>query len=270
MYVTLVSVGGTLEVRAISRAIDVLRYIGDSKSGASLTEIAISVGLSKATTHRVLQTLQSREFVSCDKVSGCHFLGPEFFRLAHRTDPYESLKRIARPFLESLRAETGETVTLVVRENDVRLTIDVLLSPQELNAAPPMGSKKPIHAGAGGKALLINADEAQLDELARRTGLPRLAAMTLSTATGLKREMARIRRRGYATSIEEAVEGEGAVAVPIVVHGQVVAAVNVCGPASRLSRETSLHIAKAAKSAAKRIAVLLTTKGSGKGVRKTS
>jgi len=261
-----------MEVRAISRAIDVLRYIGNAKSGVSLTEIAASVGLSKATTHRVLQTLQSGEFVRCDAATGYYSVGAEFLRLAHRADPHESLKRIARPFLESLRAATEETVALVVRDHDERLTIDVLLSPQELKATPAVGSKKPIHAGAPGKALLADANDAQLEALVARTGLPRLTATTVTSAAGLKREIARVRAVGYAKSIAEAVEGQGAVSVPIMVQGRVVAAINICGPTFRLRPNRVQRMIKGGVAAARRIAAELSTtaslqavKGPGRG-----
>lgn len=246
-----------LEVRAISRAVDVLRHIGNVGTGVSLSEIAASVGLSKATTHRVLQTLQAAQFVRCNPLNGYYILGAEFVRLAHGADPYESLKRIARPFLEAIRDETAETVALVVRDHDERLTIEVLLSPQELKAAPAVGSRKPIHAGAAGKALLALATEEELEALAARTGLPRLTGTTLTSLVEIKRELARIRGLGYARSSEEAVEGQCAVGIPIIVGARVIAAINICGPVMRATPERTERMVKKGTAAAKRIAAAL-------------
>lgn len=251
-----------MEIRAISRAVSVLKYIGQVATGVSLTEIAASVGLSKATTHRILHSLQSVGFVRCDPLNGHYFLGPLLLALAQRADPHESLKRLARPFLESLRDETQETVTLVTRDHDERFTIDVLLSPQELKVAPPVGSKRPIHAGAAGKALLALASDEELQALAARTGLPRLTRTTVTSLAELKREIAKVRNLGYARSVEEAVEGQAAVGIPIIVDERVVAGINICGPSSRITPRRAQVMVKRGMVAARQLAAELSVKDS--------
>jgi DNA-binding IclR family transcriptional regulator len=91
-----------------------------------------------------------------------------------------------------------------------------------------------MHAGAASKVLL--AWDAGL-----RARLPNeLAPVGPSTATSteqLERELASVRRRGYATSTSEVVAGAAALAVPVFgSDGQVAAAINVAGPANRWSR----------------------------------
>lgn len=189
-----------------------------------------------------------------DGVRSLPHLGAELLSLALQTDPHDALKRSSRSILEWVRDQTEETAALVVRNFDERLTIDVLLSPHELRASPAVGSRKPIHTGAAGKTLLAYVDESELDALAARTGLPRLTTTTLTSVAKLKRQLALVRARGYATSISEAVMGQGAVAVPVILGGRPVAAINICAPTLRLNRKQVQLMVEIAMVAASRLA----------------
>ncbi len=220
-----------MEVRAVSRALDVLSLV--AQAPASLTEIAAGVSLSKATVHRLLQTLQGRGFVRLDPGHARYVLGAAVEMLAHTTDRYIALKQAARPIMAQLRDRTGETVLLTVREGDERLTLHVVLSPKELRVAPDIGVRKPVHAGAAGKALLAGLDDQQLQDIAERTSLLPVTARTVSSLGALKREIKAIALRGYTVSIEETVDGQAALGVPIRIAQRTVAALVVCGPVQR-------------------------------------
>jgi DNA-binding IclR family transcriptional regulator len=254
-----------MEIRTLSRALSVLKYVGDAATGASHTEISASVGLSKATTHRMLQALLGEGFVRCDPLTGYYVLGPQFHALAQQADPFGSIKRASRPVLELLRDQTQETVALVVRDHDERIALDVQLSPHELKAAPPVGSRKPIHAGAAGKALLALSPVEELEAIAARSGLPRLTRTTVTSIAEFKREIAKVRKDGYARSLEEAVEGQSAVGIPIVSDDRVVAALNICGPSPRMTQERIERFVKHGLAAARRIAAELSATGASSG-----
>ena len=63
-----------------------------------------------------------------------------------------------------------------------------------------------------------------------------LTASTITVAEELSRELALIRERGYAASLGERQEGSASIAAPVVDrHGEVVAAIGVCGPIDRFA-----------------------------------
>jgi DNA-binding IclR family transcriptional regulator len=98
-----------------------------------------------------------------------------------------------------------------------------------------IGSAHPLHAGASSKAFLafLGTDEAR--SYLARNELARLTDRTVTDSAKLLRELAGVRRRGYAVSIGERQAGAASVASPVFDHeGSAVAVVSVCGPAERL------------------------------------
>jgi DNA-binding IclR family transcriptional regulator len=225
----------TVEIRALSRAAQILASVNADPAGATLSKIVDSVALSKATTYRFVQALLRMDFLRLEPETGTYYIGPALLRFGRLGQQHEDLRMIARPFLEELREATGETLTLVVPSGRHRLTIDVVLSEHELRAAPELGGIKPIHAGAAGKAMLAWYTEADFLSLFDGVSLKQVTTRTVTSARVLERELARIRQRGYATSIGETVYGQSASAAPLLGDDEkVVGSLNVSGPTIRL------------------------------------
>ncbi len=224
-----------MEIRALSRAAQILASVGADPSGVTLSKIVGSVALSKATTYRFVQALLRLEFLRLEPETGAYYVGPALLRFGRLGQQHDNLRMMARPFLEELRESTGETVTLVVPSGRHRLTLDVALSEHELRAAPEVGSIKPIHAGAAGKAMLAWYPEAELLSLLDETALKRVTPRTITSVRVLELELARIRERGYAMSTGETVVGQAASAAAVLGDdGKVVGSLNISGPTIRL------------------------------------
>lgn len=241
-----------MEIRSIKRAAAVLRSIVDKPEGLSSTGIGEITGLSKATVHRILYTLASDDLVRLE--DGRYLPGPFLVALAADSDPFRDLKRAAADPLAALRNVTGETAALVVRRGTQRVTVLVALAFHELKAAPDVGSAKPVHAGAAGKALLAFIDPGELERLLDGYKFTRLAANTTVSPAQLMRDVHRVRQQGYAVSSEESVDGQAAIAAPIMLSGSVAAVVNLSAPVVRASkraiREWTPHVLAAAKAIA--------------------
>lgn len=97
------------------------------------------------------------------------------------------------------------------------------------------GRATPLHCVASGKVLLASLAERDVLRIVRR-GLLRCTDRTIVELEPLLEELARIRRRGYAMAIGEFESNLNAVAAPIHdARGNVIAAVDVWGPAFRLT-----------------------------------
>lgn len=221
-------------VRSVERALDVLLSLTDGER--TLTAIAATTDLSKATVHRLLTGLSSRAMVSQDPASATYMLGPGCFPIAlavnEATGP---LSAVARPHLEALRDHTGETVTIHVRTGTQRVCVAEVESKEAIRYTAGVGAVAPVHTGAAGKALLAFLDAWTLDRLLDAITLDAVTPRTITDHQRLRTELKRVRARGWAESRGERVLGARAVSAPIRVEERLVGAISVLGPEVRLT-----------------------------------
>src|SRR5512140_2604695 len=184
-------------VRSVDRAAALLLALGDFPTEAGVTELARKLGLHKSTASRLLATLQRRGLVEQDEESGKYRLGLIVIRLAERAE-----KTLARPELERLARSTRETVGLAVLDGDRCLTVVQVDGPNMVACPDWTGRTTPLHCVASGKVLLATMPERDVMRLAKK-GLPSSSERTITTLEGLLEELARVRRRGFATAFSE-------------------------------------------------------------------
>jgi DNA-binding IclR family transcriptional regulator len=222
-------------VRSVDRAASLLLALGDCHGEAGVTELARRLGLHKSTASRLLATLEKRGLVEQDEGSGKYRLGLIVIRLAERAERTLDLRAIAMPELDRLARETRETTGIGILEGDEVITVAQADGPNLVAVGDWTGRGAPLHAVAAGKVLLASLPEREIMRLVRR-GLDRRTERTITQLEPLLEELARIRRRGYATAFGEFDQTLNAVAAPVHdARGQVIAAVNVWGPAFRVT-----------------------------------
>lgn len=226
---------GGQTIAAIERAVDVLMLFGDVDDPTlGVTEIAAKLDLSKAVVHRILSSFRTSGFVEVDETTHRYQLGPALARLGLVYLDRVDVRRIARPVLERLSAETDETATLSVRTGTSRVYLDQVTPSRDVKMVVQLGHSVPLHAGASSKAMLAFLPAAEIDAYIKEVGLERLTDATLTSARALKADLARVRQQGYATSRGERLRGAASVAAPVFGHdGTVVAAMSVSGPVER-------------------------------------
>jgi IclR family acetate operon transcriptional repressor len=230
--------------QAVLRAMRVLKAVADHGREARLSDLAREVGLNKTTVFRLLSALESTEMVERTASGHAYRLGPELVRLSSRALDKSGLQSAARPTLRALAAETRETITLEVLVGDEVLILDETTGGHVIGAMPSLGTRWPAHATSTGKVLLAGLSNAELEtRLSRR--LASCTPRTITDSAALRREIDRVRANGYATAAEELEVGFVAVAAPIhSADGEVIAAISVGGPKSRLSAATIGEIAE--------------------------
>jgi len=154
------------------------------------------------------------------------------------------------PELERLARLTHETAGLGVLDGDQLLTVAQADGPNLIAVGDWTGRGAALHAVAGGKVLMSALAEREVMRMVRR-GLEKRTERTITGLEPLLEELARIRRRGYATAIGEYDPGLNAVAAPVHdARGAVIAAVDVWGPAFRLTPGRMPELAMQVRSAA--------------------
>jgi len=244
-------------VRSVDRAAALLLALGECPGEAGVTELARSLGLHKSTASRLLATLERRGLVEQDDETGKYRLGLVVIRLAERAERTLDLRGIAMPELERLARLTHETTGLGVLQDDSVLAVAQVDGPNLVAMGDWTGRSTPLHCAAAGKVLLSSLAEREVLRIVRR-GLEVCTDRTIVDLEPLLEELARIRRRGYATAIGEFESGLNAVAAPVHdARGNVIAAVDIWGPAFRITPGRVPELAAQVREAAAAISIRL-------------
>jgi DNA-binding IclR family transcriptional regulator len=216
-------------IPAIDRMMEVLGQLERHESGASIRALAERLGLPRTTVYRILNTLQLHDMVR-RLASGDYRLGPRLLALAARASAGiggVDLPALARPHLDRLSAATGEACKVSVVDGDALVVCATAEGKREYALTVVPGQRLPLHAGAAGKVLLASLPA---EDLARILAAPlvRLTPRTVADPKRLMRELARIRRQGWAEDKGEFSPSIRALAAPIPGRdGRVVAALSV-------------------------------------------
>jgi DNA-binding IclR family transcriptional regulator len=234
---------GSQSIAAVERALDVLLLFGrTSAQSLGVTEIAAELDLPKAAVHRILTSLRSRDLIAFEPTARRYLLGAAAVALGRAYLAKLDVRALAAGELAALSKHTGETATLSVRNGDVRIYVDQALPQREVRMEVSIGNSYPLHAGASSKAFLAYLSPVDLAAYIKRSGLAALTDRTLTDRTKLARDLAGVRKRGFASSAGERQSGAASVAAPIFDHdGRVVAVVSVCGPAERFKGDVDGH-----------------------------
>lgn len=223
--------------RAILRVPEVLMAVAARRGGVSLTELAQQLALPKTSLHRLLRTLESGGYLT--HAGGLYAPGPESLRLANvlsRASQLADFPACARPVLEALAVETGETVMLSVLSDTGIETVyvDVIESEAALRFTLRVGNRRPLFSTASGKVMLaFSPAEAQARYLAQADFLQ------FTEETSGKKAMPAILKQAHAEGVifdrNGIVDGASGVASPSFDRdGVLFCAVSVAGPTERI------------------------------------
>lgn len=238
-------------VPAVDRAVRLLRTLAGAE--LRLVDIATALDLPKSTTLAILQTLAAHALVTYDPRTRRYALGPAVVAMAGAVQARNTAVRAARPHLERLAEQTGETVILHVPDDGGSVIVDREESPHQLRVTAPLGLRLPPFAGAVAKALLAWQPEGEVRRLLRARPLPAFTPRSITTPAGYLRELRRVRRRGVAWDDEEYLPGVRAVCAPIRVSGRPVATLAVVGVRARLTKARMREAAALVRRAADEI-----------------
>ncbi|MDZ7678875.1 MAG: IclR family transcriptional regulator [Acidimicrobiales bacterium] len=205
-------------VGVIDKAVRVLDAV--EHGALDLGGLVEATGLPRATAHRLAVALEAHGLVRRDD-RGQFVPGLRLVALGRAASRALALPDVARPALESLRADTGESVQLYVRDGHTRVCVASLESPHGLRTIVALGASLPLEVGSAGRILGGEASAA---------GSP------------------------WAESIGEREAGVASVSAPVRDdRDQVVAAVSVSGPVDRMGERPGARHGEAVVAAARRI-----------------
>jgi DNA-binding IclR family transcriptional regulator len=244
--------------QVVDRVIDILEAFEWLGPQLGVSEISRALNLKKATTHRLLASLRRREIIAQDPITRRYHLGMRLWQLGMLALNQVDWIDRARPYLRQLRDETGETTHLAILDDGQVLYIDKVESEHSLRMPSQVGRRLPAHCTGIGKALLAQLSSAELAEVIEHRGLARFTPATITERHTLVSELATVRDRGYAVDDEEIEPGLRCIAAAVRGHGgEVVGAISIAGPSSRLHVEDVARHAERVVSAAQQISQAL-------------
>lgn len=195
---------------ATARTVAVLERIVADVDAPTHAELARSTGIAKSTLTLILAELQALGYV---RVSERRFLpGPALVGFGHRLQARNRGDGI-RPTLEALAAASGEGAMFAIEMWPHIVLIDHVQAPRPIRYVAEVGSRRPMHCTALGRALLAFTDRRARD-LPPET-LTKLTDASLVDPGQIDAELARTRERGYALNIGESLDDVGSIAAPV-------------------------------------------------------
>lgn len=220
-------------LQSLDRALGVLDALS-RQHAASLTDIALRLGIPTATTHRILTTLQKRRFAEFDETSQTWMVGIEAYRIGTSFLKRTNLLDISRPVMRELMRTTGETANLAIPDGAEVVFIGQVETQNPIRAFFNHGTRTSMHASGTGKAILSAMDSEKVRLLMQSTGLEEFTDHTLTTHAKLLDDLAVTRARGWSFDREERFDGMSCIGAPIFdSQGEPVAGVSISGPSSR-------------------------------------
>lgn len=219
-------------VAAVERALAVIAVLAGEATELGTNEIARRSGINPSTVSRLLATLVRAGYVDHVPDTGRYRLGLRLLELGNLVVARLDLRGIARPHLETLAGETGETATLSAPAERDAVTVDFVQSRSSVQSVARLGRPSVSHATATGKILL------GFGKRALPPGpLPAFTERTITNRRTLAAEVERVRGRGWAEAAEEREHDLSAIAAPVFGYtGELVAILGLQGPASRFDR----------------------------------
>ena len=238
----------------VGKALDVLDRVAAFGRPVRFVELLPASPYPKPTLYRLVQTLTHQGMLSHDAEHGTYALGVRLVRLAHAAWKQSSLAPLARPHIDALSAEVGETVHLAQLDNAQVLYVDKRNARQPVEMFSQAGKVGPAYCTGVGKAMLAYLPEPALARALRMQSFHRFTPGTLTTEAALRAELAAIRARGFAYDREEHEAGIICVALPILSQGgTVLGAMSVTGSTARTSLATLESLVPRIRAAAQAI-----------------
>jgi DNA-binding IclR family transcriptional regulator len=220
---------GTSSYLSIRKAFRILELLA-ARSPRGVTEIADELGLEKSGVSRLLKGLAELGYAAQSARRGQYQVSPRILQLAQRTLEGDPLVREAQPILRSLAPSARASAHVAVLVERDLVIVAKELSPERIQVATRVGGGTPLHASALGKILLAGLDDRDLAPFLEGP-LARFTARTITDPAKLRKELAGVRRRGYALESEEEHPGVGCIGAPVRDGaGRWIAAMSIAGP----------------------------------------
>jgi DNA-binding IclR family transcriptional regulator len=237
---------GVKKNQSLRKALQILEGMTRIKTPARLQDIAQSLNMPQSTLLRFLNTYIDYGYVGQDPNSSCYYLTLKLADMGSRASSNFSIQDYLGKYVKQAAAAFNESASLCIEQDMQMVYIVTEEGPGHmLRTLHRIGHIAPMHATGVGKLHLLNYSEDQLAELQEKRKFSKFTEHTITTREALKKELALIRKSGYAMDNEECEYGVRCIAVPVWnFQNRVVAGISVSVPVARLDKKKAAEITR--------------------------
>lgn len=244
-------------IQALDRGLMLLQALSKG-GGATLTDLALRIGMPPSSAHRVLATLAKHGFVDFNEATQEWAIGIEAFRIGSSYLAGLNLVEIAQKSMRTLMEETGETANLAIADRGDVVFLSQIETHNPIRAFFGPGTRGHMHASGIGKALLAGLPRHEIERMLQKKGLPEFTPKSLTSPAMLYADLEKTRARGWAFDDEERYSGMRCIAAAIHnAFGDAIAGISVSGPTVRFPDHALSEIGPKVRSAADEITLLI-------------
>jgi DNA-binding IclR family transcriptional regulator len=215
-------------VPALAQGLGILSLFGGENRNLTAPEIAKALSLPRTTVFRLLQTLQSLDYVRCEEDKRHFSLGPALLNRGFEYLASLDMVEVAQPVLQRLRDRTALSAHMAIREGREIIYVARLPARSTIASSVNIGTRFPVHATVMGRMTICEMDDKELARLFREQPLERFTKQTPTTLKALKALLTQDRKLGYGVSQAFFEAGVSAIAAPVRDgSGRIMAAINV-------------------------------------------
>jgi IclR family transcriptional regulator, KDG regulon repressor len=237
-------------LRILDRITGILEAVAASPEPQPPAAVARGLNLPLPTVSRLMRELANQRYLQLEERSNGYSLGSRPLGWGYAARPARLATSIV-PEMERLRDATGETVSLHVRSDGLRVCIAEVQSLQSVRRVVPIGLIVPLHFGATGRTLLAFALPEFISSYIGKLSLGAKEKRDLMT------ELETVRRQGWAIAVDTWINGLSGLAAPVWDGNAVVASLVASGPSSRFTRKVMASHVGAITAAARRASAVL-------------
>lgn len=225
--------------QSVVKALNLLDFFSEEEKELSLSDLATKSGIPRPTAYRLLTSLETCGFLIKTRSTDQHVkyrLGLKLLELGSLVAEQLELRSIALPQMQELCADINEVVHLLIRDGDEAIYIEKVESRQALRLHARIGIRSELYIGAGPKLLLAYTSEQEREKYIEEIVFTKVTEDTISDTETLSKEIKKIQSNGFSISKGERDIDTIGISYPIYNYtGEVIAALNVSGPTTRIN-----------------------------------
>lgn len=189
-------------VAAVLKVFAVLQALGE-RSDMGVSELSIRLAMPKATVYRFLQTMKTLGYVRQESDSERYGLTMKVFELGTMALQYPDLVDLARPHMQAMADQTGETVHLGTLIDSEIIYVHKIDSRHTLGMYSRVGRRAPLHCTAIGKVLMAWEQSERRDRILDDAEFKQFRDKTIVDRGEFVKELDRVKAQGFGEDREE-------------------------------------------------------------------
>jgi DNA-binding IclR family transcriptional regulator len=247
----------TYLVPAVDRAIRILALLRSERREMTIAEISEATGWHKSSIYKLLLTLNHHGLLARDPITKRYSLGVALMEYGRAVLNGFDIQHAAKPSLKALGQYSGESVAVSVLRGTKMTLVEVEESTAQVRISLAVGMTTSATATSHGKAVLAYLPENQLNEILRIEGLAKNTKKSIANPGLYRADLEAVRKRGYATDLEEFETGIMGISAPVFASKAVIGAILMALPAFKMTKEKIRLYGKKCAEEAARISALL-------------